>query len=455
MPIYIIKLIADCKSLLTFKYQPMLPLQLPHFFRSSSDGLFFGGGRNGNENSIKTPFYFVKKRLRQNKPAMFGLLIIAGSLVATLLGYSIMPDATPYANDSAVEIQKQPPVFQVRLLKLRKNAEIPQLNFFQRLLSGQESVYTLVPIDAYRMDHLTVWVKRRGLSAEEPYDVIDATLPLFIGDSKKLGTSRHYQIEGNRIRFLDENEDLREISQEALIRTFKANNLETRHYWLGTDKAGRDMLSRLLFGIRISLGVGFLAVVISLIVGVGMGAVAGFFGGRTDRFVMWIMTVVWSIPAIMLVIAISLALQSRGVWVAFVAVGLTMWVDIARVVRGQIMGLKEKLYIEAARSMGISNRRIIVRHILPNMLGPLIVIISSNFATAILTEAGLSFLGLGVQPPMPSWGMMVNEGFQALGSRGSLHLVLLPSLCISLLVLAFNLLGNGLRDAFDPGTMLK
>ena len=138
---------------------------------------------------------------------------------------------------------------------------------------------------------------------------------------------------------------------------------------------------------------------------------------------------------------------------AFVAVGLTMWVDIARVVRGQIMAIKQTLYIEAAKAFGISNKRIIFKHMLPNILGPLIVISTSNFAYAILIEAGLSFLGLGVQAPTPSWGIMIKEGFDAIGTRDSWHLVLLPSLCISTMVLAFNLFGNGLRDAYDPQNM--
>lgn len=167
------------------------------------------------------------------------------------------------------------------------------------------------------------------------------------------------------------------------------------------------------------------------------------------------MTVVWSIPGIMLVIAISIALQSKGVWVAFLAVGLTTWVEIARVVRGQIMGIKEKTYVEAARALGFSNFRIIFKHILPNLVGPIIVIATSNFASAILMEAGLSFLGLGVQPPMPSWGMMVNEGFHAIGTQNSWHLIVFPSLVISLLVFAFNMFGNGLRDAYDPQQALK
>ena len=171
-------------------------------------------------------------------------------------------------------------------------------------------------------------------------------------------------------------------------------------------------------------------------------------------FVMWFMSVIWSIPGIILVIAISMALQSRGVWVAFVAVGLTMWVDVARVMRGQIMTIKEKLYVEAARAFGIKNFRIVFVHILPNIAGPLIVIATANFAAAILLEAGLSFLGLGVQPPTPSWGVMIYEGFQAIGTKNSLHLILFPGLAICILVLAFNLLGNGLRDAYDPKTRL-
>jgi ABC-type dipeptide/oligopeptide/nickel transport system permease subunit len=403
----------------------------------------------------KTPLYYVKKRLLQNKPALFGICIVVFCFLLSLSGYLIMPDSTPLANDSAVEIQKQGPGFRVLMLRLRKNAEVPEVNWVAKIFRGQDSPYTLVPIRSYRTQHLTVFVKPFRSEEEVAYSMVDAALPLYVGESEKLQADGSFRLEGENIRYLDENENLKVISTKALQQLFLQNNLETRHYWLGTDKAGRDMLSRLLFGIRISLGVGFLAVTISLIVGVSMGALAGFFGGYIDRLITWLMTVVWSIPGIMLVIAISMALQSRGVLVAFVAVGLTLWVDIARVVRGQILSLREKLYVEAARSMGIGNRQIIIRHILPNMLGPLIVIVTSNFATAILTEAGLSFLGLGVQPPMPSWGMMVNEGFQALGSQGSLHLVLLPSLCISLLVLSFNLFGNGLRDAYDPGTLLK
>jgi peptide/nickel transport system permease protein len=130
-------------------------------------------------------------------------------------------------------------------------------------------------------------------------------------------------------------------------------------------------------------------------------------------------------------------------------------VEVARVVRGQILGLKEKSYIEAARALGLGDLRIIWKHILPNLTGPIIVIATSNFANAILVEAGLSFLGLGVQPPMPSWGMMINEGFHSIGTRDSWHLIVLPSACICLMVLSFNLLGNGLRDAYDPQAKVK
>ncbi|HAA14895.1 MAG TPA: ABC transporter permease [Cytophagales bacterium] len=192
-----------------------------------------------------------------------------------------------------------------------------------------------------------------------------------------------------------------------------------------------------------------------MFLGVLLGALAGFFGRRVDSLILWFMSVVWSIPGIMLVIAISLALQSRGVWVAFVAVGLTMWVDVARVVRGQILSAREKLYVEAARAFGLSNLRIIFRHMLPNIGGPLIVIATANFAAAILLEAGLSFLGLSVQPPTPSWGIMIYEGYNSIGTVDSWHLILFPGLAISFMVLSFNLLGNGLRDAFDPKTTVQ
>ena len=162
---------------------------------------------------------------------------------------------------------------------------------------------------------------------------------------------------------------------------------------------------------------------------------------------MWLVNVTWSIPTLLLVFAITMAM-GKGFWQIFIAVGLTMWVSVARLVRGQVMAVKELEFIQAAKALGFSNFRIIVKHILPNILGPILVIAASNFATAIIVEAGLSFLGIGVQPPQPSWGLMIKENYNFIITHNPM-LALIPGFAIMLLVLAFNLLGNGLRDAVD------
>jgi peptide/nickel transport system permease protein len=182
-------------------------------------------------------------------------------------------------------------------------------------------------------------------------------------------------------------------------------------------------------------------------VGTLLGAVAGYFRGRTDNLVMWLINVIWSIPTLLLVFAITLIL-GKGFFQVFIAVGLTMWVNVARLVRGQVLATRELQYVEAARTLGFSNTRIIVRHILPNILGPILVIAASNFASAIVIEAGLSFLGVGVQPPQPSWGLMIKENYNFIITQNPM-LALAPGFAIMILVLAFNLLGNGLRDALN------
>jgi peptide/nickel transport system permease protein len=407
---------------------------------------------------IKTPTYYVRKRLQKNIPAMCGLVMIIIAHLIAFLGYIIMPDQTPNANDGSALIKKQSPGFHAKLLKVRKTRNVEKVNFIEKMYMGQESDYTIIPVGDCYVKNLSIFYTRYG--RPDQYDsipLIASVLPLYEGSSDKLVTSSslNYKIEGEHITYLDPAEELHTISKNELEDVLMHKSVENRTFILGTDKAGRDILSRLLFGTRISLSIGFISVLISVIVGVSLGALAGFFGGVVDNIIQWLMTVVWSIPGIMLVIAISLALQSKGIWVAFVAVGLTMWVEVARVVRGQIMTIKEKLYVEAAKALGIRNGRIIFVHILPNLMGPLIVISTANFASAILVEAGLSFLGLGVQPPMPSWGMMVFEGYNSMLSRGGAYLVILPSICIFLIVLSFNLLGNGLRDAYDPKTSIK
>ena len=235
--------------------------------------------------------------------------------------------------------------------------------------------------------------------------------------------------------------DIRYYHQSEVVKT------DTRHFLLGTDSYGRDLLSQILIGSRVSLSVGFIAIAIALIIGITLGAIAAYFGGWVDTLIMWFINVVWSIPTVLLVIAITFAL-GKGFWQVFVAVGLTMWVDIARVVRGQVFSIKEKEYVEATRALGYRPIRTIFRHILPNIMGSVIVVAASNFASAILLEAGLSFLGIGVQPPTPSWGTMVKENYGYI-LLDNAYLALLPGLAIMLIVLAFMLLGNGIRDALD------
>ena len=351
----------------------------------------------------RSPGYYVRQRLWQNRPAVAGLVFIGLCALVALLGYWVLPDSSPNASNGLVQLQKQPPGFRATLRQVPDAAARPPGSIWQVWLHGRPAQF-----------HEEVV----GAEEDAPKTEHSVTPPLSHSD---------------------------EHSATQLL-----SHSVTRTYWLGTDKAGRDELSRLLLGTRISLGIGLVAVLISLVLGVVVGAVAGYFGGWVDSLLLGLMTVVWSIPGIMLVIGISLALDSKGVWVSFVAVGLTMWVDVARVVRGQVLGLRSATFVEAGRVLGLPTGRLIFVHLLPNLRGPLIVLATSNFAAAILLEAGLSFLGLGVQPPAPSWGLMVKEGYDLLGTEAGLWLTLLPGLAISLLVLSFNLLGNGLRDAFDP-----
>ena len=178
-----------------------------------------------------------------------------------------------------------------------------------------------------------------------------------------------------------------------------------------------------------------------------MGALAGYYGGKIDAAIMFVINVAWSIPTLLLVIAITLAL-GKGFFQVFIAVGLTMWVEVARVVRGQVMSVKKMQYVTAARALGYTHFRIISRHILPNIIAPLIVISAANFAGAILIESGLSFLGIGAQPPMPSWGGMIKDHYSYI-IYGKPFLALIPGFAIMILVMAFMLMGNALRDALD------
>lgn len=224
---------------------------------------------------------------------------------------------------------------------------------------------------------------------------------------------------------------------------------------LGTDQLGRDLLSRLLDGARISVSVAFVVQLVILLIGVPIGALAGWFGGRLDNVLMRFTDVIYAFPDLLFIILLSVAFRETffgqaldGLLLVFVAIGITSWVTVARLVRGQMLSLKETEFVEAARAIGVSDRRIVTRHLLPNGIGPVIVAVTLGIPGAILAEATLAYIGVGVQPPRASWGSLIAEGQKFI--RSEPHLVLFPAIFIALALIGFTFLGDGLRDALDP-----
>lgn len=353
------------------------------------------------------------QKFKKNFWGVFSFVFIVLCGIVALFAYMFAPDNSQNANQMHVSIHSQPPGFTTTMLTIPQLQETSQ-SVFSKWLFGHKNTDTELPISGHRISNDTLYVK--------PYH------PDGVSGIEKAYTASDLGITLNNI-----------TKATALI--------SEKTFLLGTDKYGRDLLSRMLVGMRISFSIGFVAVFISLLIGITLGAASGYYGGKIDAIIMWFINVTWSIPTLLLVIAITLTL-GKGFWQVFIAVGLTMWVEVARVVRGQVISVKEQQYVTAARALGYKDFRIIFKHILPNVMAPVIVISAANFAAAILIESGLSFLGIGAQPPTPSWGAMIKDHYSYI-ILGKPYLAIIPGLAIMSLVLAFMLVGNALRDALD------
>ncbi len=361
-------------------------------------------------------------KLRKKTSALFALVYILLISIIALLAYVLAPDNSPNANTMILELSAKPAGFKTKVLALPITNRVKvNTSLWQQFLFGKVSENKYVPITQYWIKDHQLLVKHyidEGLSDVQRYPLQDI-LPKQLWD-KSLSEQKAY-LEKHRIK--------------------------EKVFYLGTDRYGRDILSRLIIGSRVSIAVGFVAVFISLSIGIFMGAVAGYYGKWTDTLLTFFLNIFWAIPTLLLVFALSLSL-GKSFLMIFIAIGFTMWVGPARLIRGQVMALKEMDYIKAAEALGASNFRIITHHILPNIVGSIMVLAAANFAAAILIEAGLSFLGIGLQPPQPSWGLMIKEHYNFIITQNPMA-ALVPGIAIMLLVYAFNILGNALRDIID------
>ena len=343
----------------------------------------------------------------------FGVLLsfflIFLCFLISIFSYSLISDSSEYSNQMHLGIHSKSPGFKVNIISVPVKNDDDQslLNLF---FFGNKSPDQEILINEYRLVEDGIEYKKYDEISDKKiisYNLFPSNLSV-------------YQIEN---KFINE-----------------------RKFIFGTDSFGRDVFGRVMLGTRVSLFIGFIAVLISLLIGVTIGLVSGYYGGLIDDISMMIINIFWSIPTLLLVIAISLAL-GKGFWQVYVAVGLTMWVEVARVVRGQVISEKNKDYIIASKVLGFSDFRILFKHIIPNIIGPILIISSANFASAILIESGLSFLGIGTQPPMPSWGSMIKDNYQYI-ILGKAYLAIIPGTAIMLLVTSFMFLGNNLGDFF-------
>ena len=352
------------------------------------------------------------QKFKKNFWGVFSFSFLVVCAFIAIFAYAIAPDNSQDANQMHLSVHSKEPGFTVQMLTVP--TEVKEQNPISVFFFGKKNADSEIPISAYSVKD----------------SILQATL--YTGDGTE-GLQKEYA--------------LNLFSKAKTVQEIPQKYISEKKFLLGTDKYGRDLLSRMLIGIRISMGIGFVAVFISLVIGISLGAIAGYFGGKVDAAIMWVINVTWSIPTLLLVIAITLAL-GKGFWQVFIAVGLTMWVEVARVVRGQVMGVKQMQYVTAARALGFKDFRIITKHILPNAMAPVIIISAANFAAAILIESGLSFLGIGAQPPMPSWGGIIKDHYAYI-VLGKPWLAIIPGLAIMSLVTAFMLIGNALRDALD------
>jgi ABC-type dipeptide/oligopeptide/nickel transport system permease subunit len=398
-------------------------------------------------------FSRVWKIFCRNTPALIGLVVFLLFCLLALSAPILSPDPTINASRQVSEAIRVPPGTEGKFLRLT-NVQAVENSLPKRVFLGEELSDKWLLLDS----HAPIIISTDTLQAQLiTGDSRNFLIPILLYDPDESEPfnqfclehfSKPYYLNKSKCIWQEEGK-FRSATLNDMVTTVNSENVVSFTWWMGSDGYGRDVLSRMLKGSRVSIGVGLAALLLSLIVGVPLGIVAGYFGGITDRFIQGFISIIWSLPSLLLAMVLSFVL-GKGFWQVFLAVGLTLWVDVARMVRGSVLSIKESSFIEAAKALGFSTPRILWVHILPNLAGPVILVSTSCFATAILIESGLSFLGIGIQAPMPSWGNMLQEGYTQIVLSGGQWLAIFPGLAIICIVVSLNLIGYGLRDALDP-----